>query len=274
MNHNIQLVALDLDGTLLNSRHQLSKRNQRAIQRAIEQGVEVVIATGKTRHAAEQLIEELGIVSPGVYMQGLITYNADGSVRSRIVMSNNVVDRVIALGKSCDFGALVYSDNRTFAERIDEVAIKMTEYGEPNAETIVSWLALFEEVDVNKVILSGDECQIASLRDEIDRQLNGSVHVTRANVEGIVEILPANTSKGQAVKTLMREMDIAPQHALAVGDGENDIEMLNSVGIGLAMGNAVQMLKNVADAVVPNNDEDGVAIALETFVLGEKVGSL
>ena len=127
MNHNIKLVALDLDGTLLNSKHQMSKRNHCAIRRTIELGIEVVIATGKTRHAAEQLIEELGIVSPGVFMQGLITYNADGSVRRRIVMSNDVVDRVIALGKSCGFGALVYSDNRTFAERIDEIAIKMTE---------------------------------------------------------------------------------------------------------------------------------------------------
>ncbi len=270
MNNNIKLVAIDLDGTLLNSRHALSARNQSAIESAQRQGVEVVLATGKTRHAAEDLIDSLGIDSPGIYMQGLITYNADGSVRTRIVMAKESVSRVIALGEEFGFGALAYSDNRTFALRVDEFATKMTEYGEPHVETIAGWLELLNKFDINKVVLYGEENQVTALRGAIDARLDGAVHVTRANVDGMIEVLPPNTSKGQAVKTLLEELGIDSSRALAVGDGENDIEMLQAVGIGVAMGNATQMLKDVADVIVPSNDEDGVAVALEEFVLGEK----
>ena len=273
MNNEIKLVAIDLDGTLLNSRHELSDRNRSAIKSALQLGVEVVIATGKTRHAAEDLIDSLGINSPGIYMQGLITYNADGSIRTRIVMANDTVLRVISLGNELGFGALAYSDNRTFALRVDEFAIKMTEYGEPHVETIADWHELLDTIDINKVVLYGEEHQVTTLRQAIDSGLDGAVHVTRANVDGMVEILPANTSKGRAVTTLMEELGIASSNALAIGDGENDIEMLQAVSVGVAMSNATQMLKDIADVIVPSNDEDGVAVALEEYVIGEKVAS-
>ena len=99
----IKLVAIDLDGTLLDNDHQVSERNASAIRRAIEQGTEIIIATGKTRSSAVELIETLGITSPGIYMQGLITYNADGSVRRRQVMDPKVALQVIALGESQKF---------------------------------------------------------------------------------------------------------------------------------------------------------------------------
>ncbi|MCY4072990.1 MAG: HAD family hydrolase [Chloroflexi bacterium] len=270
MNNEIKLVALDLDGTLLNSRHALSVRNRSAIESAQRQGVEVVLATGKTRQSAEDLIDSLGINSPGIYMQGLITYNADGSVRTRIVMAKESVSRVISLGEEFGFGALAYSGNRCFALRVDDFAAKLTEYGEPHVETIADWPELLDTFDINKVVLYGEENGVTTLRRAIDARLDGAVHVTRANVDGMIEVLPPNTSKGQAVRTLLEELGIDPSRALAVGDGENDTEMLQAVGIGVAMGNATQMLKDVADVIVPSNDEDGVAVALEEFVLGEK----
>lgn len=273
MNNKIRLVAIDLDGTLLNSRHGLSERNRSAIEAALRLGVEVVIATGKTRQSAEGLIDSLGIKSPGIYMQGLITYNADGSVRSRIVMANRTVLSIIALGDEFGFGALAYSDNRAFALRVDDFAIRMTEYGEPAVETIDNWRQLLNAVDVNKVVLYGEEHRVNAVREAIDTRLKGAVHVTRANVDGMLELLPANTSKGRAVKNLMRELGIEPASALAIGDGENDIEMLQAVGIGVAVGNATQMLKDQADVIVPSNDEDGVAVALEAYVIGEKAAA-
>lgn len=264
----IKLVAIDLDGTLLNSRHQLSARNRAALEAALQSGIEVVLATGKTRQAATDLINSLPLASPGVYMQGLITYNADGSVRNRIVMAKQTAAGVIALAEAFGFSALAYSDNRAFGLRVDAVTSKLTEYGEPQVETIADWSHFLERVDVNKLIIYGAEAQVAALRRAIDAQLKHAVHVTRANIAGMIEVLPANTSKGQAVKRLLAELDIDPANCLAVGDGENDIEMLQAVGIGIAMGNATPLLKEVADVIVPSNDEDGLALALETYALG------
>lgn len=264
----IKLVAIDLDGTLLNSRHQLSARNRAALEAALRCGIEVVLATGKTRQAARDLIDSLPLASPGVYMQGLITYNADGSVRNRIVMAKQTAAGVIALAEAFGFSALAYSDNRAFGLRVDAVTSKLTEYGEPQVETIADWSHFLERVDINKLIIYGAEAQVAALRQAIDAQLKHAVHVTRANIAGMIEVLPANTSKGQAVKRLLAELDIDPANCLAVGDGENDIEMLQAVGIGIAMGNATPLLKDVADVIVPSNDEDGLALALETYALG------
>ncbi len=270
MNKEIKLVAIDLDGTLLNSRHELSDRNRSALESAQQRGIAVVFATGKTRHAAASLIKALGINSPGIYMQGLITYNADGSVRTRIVMERESVSRVISLGKEFGFSALAYSDNRAFALRVDEFTTKLTEFGEPQAETIADWRELLDSFDINKVVLYGEEDRVATMRQALEARLDGAVHVTRANVDGMIEVLPANASKGQAVKTLLEELGIDPSNVLALGDGENDIEMLQAVGIGAAMGNATQKLKDIADVIVPSNEEDGVAFALEEFALAGK----
>ena len=271
MTKEIKLVAIDLDGTLLNSRHELSDRNRSALESAQQRGIAVVFATGKTRHAAASLIKTLGINSPGIYMQGLITYNADGSVRTLIVMERDSVSRVISLGEDFGFSALAYSDNRAFALRIDEFTTQLTEFGEPQAETIADWRELLDSFAINKVVLYGEENGVAPLRRALEARLAGAVHVTRANIDGMIEVLPANTSKGQAVKTLLEELGIDPSNALALGDGENDIEMLQAVGIGAAMGNATQKLKDIADVIVPSNEDDGVAFALEEFALARKV---
>ena len=266
----IQLVAIDLDGTLLDSRHRLSDRNHRALTELIRQGVEIVLATGKTRNSSLQLIKQLGIRSPGIYMQGLITYNADGSVRRRQVMCRHVAQRVTALGETRGFRAILYSDNCCFSLKPDAVTSRLSDYGEPPAQQVASWRCVLENYAINKVILYAEEQAVGGMRAQLDQSLSGEVHVTRANIRGMIEVLPRDASKGHSLKVLMEEMGIPPQRAMAFGDGENDTEMLKNVGLGIAMGNAVQKLKDAADYVAPSNDDDGVAVALEKFVLGSK----
>ena len=271
MTSEIKLLAIDLDGTLLRSDHRLSERNRLAIRGAMQQGVEIVLATGKTRNSALELIEDLDINSPGIFMQGLITYNGDGTVRRRHIMDKQIAQHVFALAELHSFRAIAYSDNRAFSLMPDEVSDRMTEYGEPEAELVASWHEVLNAIDINKIILYDAEDRVAVLREQIRESIGAYVHVTRANIAGMLEVLPGNTSKGQSLKLLLEEMGIEPRNALAIGDGENDIEMLQAVGIGVAMGNAVQLLKDAASEIVPSNDDDGVAHAIEKFVINEKV---
>ena len=275
MTPKIKLVAIDLDGTLLNSQHQLSPRSRRALKALQAQGTALVIATGKTRFAAEPLIAELNIESPGVYLQGLMTYNPDGTVRHQVQMPKSTVRAVIALAEAQEYGVLVYSGNRVFTRQPDEVAAKMAEYGEPMAEAVSGWHILEgvqedgEGIAVNKVIVYAAEEKIPAIRTQLNQQLHGQIHLTRANVKGLLEVLPANASKGRAVKQLMDELGIPAASAMAIGDGENDSEMLQAVGIAVAMGNAVQSLKDRADYITASNDRDGVAQALERFAINK-----
>ena len=264
----IKLLAIDLDGTLLNSRHQVSQRNKAALLRAMDQGIAVVIATGKTRGAAAAVIDELGIQSPGVFMQGLITSEADGSVRRRIVMDSAIASHVIALAYGHGFGALVYSGDRAFARELNAESLALTAYGEPPPEARPDLSELPFDIEINKIILYGEEAHVPAMRKALIRALDESIHITRAAVPGMLETLPADASKGRAVAELMREMGVAPEQAMAFGDGENDIEMLEAVGVGVAMGNAAEALKEVADVIAPDNDADGVAQMIERYALG------
>lgn len=266
---DIKLIALDLDGTLLNSKHKLSDRNKTAVKKAIENGVQVVIATGKTRISATSLLEELGIKSPGVFTQGLTIYNGDGTIRNSVVMDKNIVRHIITFAEDRGFGVLAYSGDRILTRRADEIAEKIAEYGEPLAESVGALQNILDNTEINKLILYGQESKIAALRWQLSKQLDGQIHLTRSAVTGIIEVLPANSSKGKAVMRVMKDLNIAPENTMAIGDGENDIEMLQAVGTSVAMGNAVQKLKDVASQVVGSNDEDGVAQAIEMFVTGK-----
>jgi Cof subfamily protein (haloacid dehalogenase superfamily) len=268
METDIRLITIDLDGTLLNSDHKMSERNKNAVKRAIDQGVQVVIATGKTRHSAEGLIKELGITAPGVFSQGLMIYNGDGTVRVNTVMKKHILRRIITFAEDRGFGVLAYSGNRLLARRTDEITEKIADYGEPVAEAIGPLVNHLDTIEVNKLLLYGHESKIAALRWQLSKQLDGEIHLTRSNVKGIVEVLPANASKGRAVMRVMKDLNIPPENTMAIGDGENDIEMLQAVGTKIAMGNAVQSLKDIATQVVGNNDADGVAQAIEMFVTG------
>ena len=100
-------------------------------------------------------------------------------------------------------------------------------------------------------------------------RVGGQIHMTTAKVLTSLEVLPKGTSKGNGVKSLMRDMGIKMANVMAIGDGENDLEMLKAAGLGVAIGNADAVLKEVAQEVVGTNDEDGVAEAIERFVIGK-----
>ena len=162
----------------------------------------------------------------------------------------------------------MYSGDRAFARELNAESLVLTAYGEPAPEAYADFSRLPHNIAVNKIILYGQEARVPEMRDALGQSLDGSIHITRAAVPGMLEALPANASKGRAVAELMREMGIAPEQAMAFGDGENDIEMLQAVGIGVAMGNAADALKAVADVIAPDNDADGVAQIIERYALG------
>jgi Cof subfamily protein (haloacid dehalogenase superfamily) len=270
---DIKLIVLDLDGTLLDSKQKVSDRNKTAVKKAIENGVQVVIATGKTRSSAVSILDELGIKSPGVFTQGLLIYNGDGTVRNSVVMDKNILRRIITFAEDRGFGVIAYSGNRILTRRADEFTEDLTEkYSEPTPEAVGALQNVLDNTEINKVILYGQESKIPALRWQLNKQLDGLIHTTRSAVKGLLEVLPANTSKGKAVMRVMKDLNIPPEHTMAIGDGENDIEMLQAVGTSVAVGNAAQKLKDIASQVVGSNDEDGVAQAIEMFVIGTVKG--
>jgi Cof subfamily protein (haloacid dehalogenase superfamily) len=262
----IQLIAVDLDGTLLNSQHQLSEPTILVLRQAIAQGVQVVIATGKTLLSAAEAYRRLNLTTPGVFLQGLIVYNADGSIRHQQTLAPELVREIAAYARTKGVSLVAYSGIDIFTEKRTDQTDKLLKFHEPTPQEIPSLDALQAERAMNKLIIIEEPARTAAVRAELSQTYAGRATFVQA-LPDMLEILPPGASKGAGLRWLLDDLGIAPEHVMALGDGENDIEMLKIAGIGVAMGNAGPQVKAAADAVVASNDADGVAEAVRRFVL-------
>lgn len=265
----IQLIAVDLDGTLLNSRHELTERTEKALRAAIDKGVHVVLATGKTRASATSLIARLGLTSPGIFLQGLAVYNGDGSLRHQTLLDTAVARQVITFAEDRGFTVTAYSGTTMYVRARNADTAVLVEYGEPEPQAVGPLQNLLDKTPVNKLLALhiADRRRVAALRWQLGMQLGRAAKLTQAAIPEMLEIVPPGASKGAALKGLLKELNIPAENVLALGDAENDIEMLQLAGVGVAMANAQQMVKDAADHITASNDADGVAEAIERFVL-------
>lgn len=268
----IELIVVDLDGTLLNNQHQMSDDNEQALKAAIEKGIKVVIATGKTRSSAEVVVSRLGLTTPGIYLQGLAIFKPDGSATYLGTLEPSIARQVITFAEDRGFTMLIYSGAKILARSVTPYMEEFAAiYNEPLPEGIGPLQNILGEMPVHKLIAvkSGEPRRINALRWQLQTQLDGKARLTQAAIPDMLEILPPNVSKGQALKVLLKDMGVTADKVLAIGDGENDMEMIQMAAIGVAVENADPKLKAVADHVVGGNQEHGVAEAIRRFILNE-----
>jgi Cof subfamily protein (haloacid dehalogenase superfamily) len=262
----IQVIATDIDGTLLNSRHELSPRNEAALRAAMERGIHVIFATGKTRAATLDITAKLGLRTPGVYVQGLVVYDAEDRVVYQRLLDDDIQRDLFDFIDATGYGGMAYSGMTIYSSHDGPYVERMVRYHEPYPTVIDSMHELIGTTPINKVQFFDSPERIQAIKREVEPMLHGRAALTMPAFE-ILEVLPLAASKGAGLSVLLERMGLDPAHMLALGDGENDIEMLQLAGIGVAMGNAMPKLKVVADHVTVSNDEDGVAVAVEQFAL-------
>ena len=267
----VRLIVTDVDGTLLNSRQELSERTAAALKEAAALGVPTVVATGKTRGPwARSLYEKLGEENrkmPGLFIQGLVTCDGRGTVLKSRTLGKADVKKILRFAKTRNSVVVAFCGENIVCSTRNEYTDKVLDYGEPEPVECGDLLARSDEYDVNKVLLFGDDESVKQYRVEAETILADACDITVA-VPGMLEFLPKGASKGSAVRELCEAMDIDPANVMALGDGENDKEMLAYVGLGVAVGNASAATKSVADVVMmETNDDDAVAKAVEKYVI-------
>lgn len=264
----IALVAIDLDGTLLDPSSQLTSANESALKAAIAQGVNIVFATGKTRGSAAAMLKKLKIDAPGIFVQGTVTHNADGSIRSQVTLPDGLVRQALTYMEERGFATAAYSGSRILMRTAHKQLIdNMRQYGEVEPEIVGPLQNLLGKEPINKLIAMGDARAVTALRWQLNLQIGSSARLMQAGIPEMLEVLPNSTSKGSALKRLAVELNIHPDHIMAIGDAENDIEMLQFAGLSVAMGNADDRVKSAAKHTVASNKDDGVAEALRRFVI-------
>ena len=172
----IRLIAVDVDGTLLNSKHELSERSEAALRKAIAQGIEVVLATGKTRNSTMQYIEKLAIKAHGIYLQGLAIYDADGKIHWQQTLNPALARQVITFAEERGFTMIAYSGMRILARTTNNDMYEgMVKYHEPMPEEVGPLQNILNSMEIHKLMAIGEPHTIKALRWQLSHAEPGAL---------------------------------------------------------------------------------------------------
>ncbi|CAI7742304.1 unnamed protein product, partial [Closterium sp. NIES-53] len=262
-----ELLLCDMDGTLLNSASKIAPSTAEALRAAHARGVRVAIATGKARPAAMSALGAAGLVgaagifsdkSPGVFLQGLRVYGKGGQVVHNALLPSEVTQEGFEFALKHGKALIGFCGDRCVT-LVDHPLVEAlhTIYYEPRAEVMPSVHHIINETPIQKLLFYDTPHGIDGfIRPFWSAATAGRATVTQA-VPDMLEILPPGQSKGAGVRVLLDHLKLSAEQVMAIGDGENDLEMIEMVGWGVAMANGSEKTKAVAKATVASNDEDG-----------------
>lgn len=267
----IKLIALDLDGTLLTSQKTISEKNKAALQAARDKGVHVVLTTGRPLQAIEGFLAELALLGEDEYSitfnGGLVQENT-GRVLDKIGFTINEVRAIRQVTNQLDLPLDILHGGDVYSLPAAHDSLYLT--ANPLLNKIeVSDADLPQDFVYNKAVsaVAADflDQQIAKIPAELYDQFE--IFKSR---DILLEWSPKGVHKANGLAKLIAHLGIDQSEVMACGDEENDLSMVEWAGLGVAMQNASQHLKDVADVVLPvTNDEDGIAWAIEHYVLNE-----
>jgi Cof subfamily protein (haloacid dehalogenase superfamily) len=274
----IRLIALDIDGTLLDSHGNIPEANREAIGRAQEMGIDIVLATGRRYDFARAIFETLPGPLTLILSNGAIVKTREGKTRMRSLLPREVARRVLESALDHREAAAVIFDRplegQVVFEKVDWEHPRHARFFHANRPFISEVRPLEDALteDPVQVMFTGRCAEMRALF----AQLNGGALYSTALTEyvhrdfSLVDVVKAGCSKGATLRAWSARCGVGREEVMAIGDNLNDLEMLEYAGVPVLMDNALQELKDRGWAVTTNNDEAGVARAIETLVL-EKV---
>ncbi|BBH22533.1 5-amino-6-(5-phospho-D-ribitylamino)uracil phosphatase YcsE [Paenibacillus baekrokdamisoli] len=241
----IKLIALDLDGTLLNECSEVSEENRKAIAEARSRGVTVIVATGREVRSTKLYWQELSLDSPIVTVNGSEVWTSPDKLHKRHTLDSGTIRA---------FHHISQEENCHFFGHTTEAIITPNNWNDVTEETV--WLKFGFD--------SEDPKQLERIRHKVMNV--GPFEITNSQPYNI-EVNPPGVSKASGVREVCDLYALSMSQVMAVGDSLNDKTMLLEAGIGVAMGNAQDEVKRLAKAVTGSNMEDGVAQAIRRYVL-------
>ena len=279
MNNDIRIIALDLDGTLLDSRKNLSDRNRSALAAAAAKGALVVPTTGRFFGMMPPAVRDLPFVRYAITINGAQVY--DRETDTAIVRDEIPLATALAVMETLDLHDVIYDcyrlnwgwmtaalQDKAADYATNEHYLKMVrEFRRPVPELKAHLRATAADGDVQKIMLFSRRDDDSCLGD-ITAELNArfpEIKVTSSTGNNL-ELNIATAHKGNALRRFAEHLGLSLANCMAFGDGLNDFTMVEAAGLGVAMSNAEPDVKRVADYVTSSNDEDGVAAALDRFL--------
>ena len=277
---SIRLVAIDLDGTLLNSRREISQGNRRALLEAVERDVQVVIVTGRRFHSALPLACQIPCPITLITSNGALIASSSGEVLHQDFLPCAVAQQALGIAREYrpysvaifhtpGYGQVTMQDNA-----VDEGPLGWYVKTSPQGLRLVPDLEAALDRDPIQIMIGGPPAQIEPAERLLAASpIRSSIHLTwtkylTTNIS-ILDVMNRGCSKGRALKIWAERCGIQPGEVMALGDNFNDLEMLQYAGLPVLMGNHCPELHRPDWTLTLPNDEDGVAVAIRKHVLVE-----
>lgn len=256
-----KLIAMDMDGTLLNSRGEITPETQNILKKAVEQGCYITLSTGRSLPAVTHFFSQLPLNAPLILYNGAMVSRTNGRILFHQPLLTEEINVILASPQAPE-SIILWHDNQLFLsahtnetdhyEHSNRVQGQLLSSASSFSDcTKLLWIDEPEALNKRKTALSG------SLPDTI------SYCNSRPDY---LEFFSSLVSKGTSLTFLCSYLGISPEETIAFGDGENDISLLKAAGLSIAMGNAAPEAKDIADYVTASNNENGIVTALNRFL--------
>lgn len=265
-----EILVLDIDGTLTNSQKQISDKTYRSIMAIQERGHKVVLASGRPTPGILPLAEKLKLSEYDGYIlsfNGAKVMNCrNGEIIFQQVLNRDYIPLLHTTAVENKVGLLSYEGDCVITDsEIDQyIEIESRINGIPvkQVDDFVSYI----QFDINKCLMTGEHDILKRIEPELKAKLKGELNIYRSEPY-FIEIMPRNIDKAYSLGKLLDYLNLSKEQMISCGDGFNDISMIEYAGMGVAMANAQEVVKNKADYITLSNDEDGVAHVIEAFML-------
>jgi len=264
-----KLIASDMDGTLLDSEGRLSERTKSAILRSVDAGIIFVAATGRPLRNTEIVNELFDVDMPFIVFNGAAAYMG----KSKELLFESYLDFDLAkeafdIGQRLDFSQIIWTGPRLWANRASKETLHYQELSSGIDMPLISDLSQLgdDKYHVSKVLWIAEPEKVTKLRLEMIEFFGEKLNCF-SSMSFFLEFVSPKASKGLALAEVGRRFGIADSEMIAFGDAYNDVPMLEYAGYCVAMENAPDDIKQMCDHVTSSNDNDGVAVAIEQFVL-------
>jgi Cof subfamily protein (haloacid dehalogenase superfamily) len=267
---NYKLLVVDVDGTLLGRGMKISVENKRALDQARRSGVMVALSTGRAVKACTSVLEQLALDGYHIFFDGALVSDLGSEVYAQ-PLERGVVGEAVDLARSLDIDLELYSAANYFIERETWSSdVHRQFFGiEP---TVVDFSGLWRRERIIKAGLASVNTKQVAKASNFSARFEGRLHFSIARSPAFpgvefTNVVAPEVSKGRALEALALHLGISLSEVMAVGDGTNDISLLAKAGLAVAMDNAPDEVKAVADHVAPDVDRNGLAAAVERFLL-------
>lgn len=264
-----KILVLDLDGTLTNNKKEITPHTLNTLLKAQDQGLKIVLASGRPTYGIAPLADALKLDQ---YEGYILAYNGGQIIdwKNKKCMYENVLDPQVypylyQCAKENGFIILSYKDEYIVSEDANNKYVqheaflnKMESITVPNFMDVINF-------PVAKCLIVGDPEPLAVLEQKMKKELSGRMNVFRSE-PFFLELVPNGIDKARSLAVLLDEINMKKEEMIACGDGFNDLSMIQFAGLGVAMANAQDVVKEKADYITLSNEEDGVASVVEKFI--------